>query len=106
MSKFCYNDKFSDTIGQLENLVTHQLMSYFSGGIEIGQRLAFGLTVPVAWVQSGGDVPIPGSRPPTPSIFPIDTGSALYDVSLEARWLIHHDDASQFRIGAGGFMAR
>src|SRR5690606_38824589 len=80
---------------RIENLITHQLMSYFSGGIEIGQRFAFGLTVPVAWLQSGGDVPIPGSRPPTPSIFPIDTGSALYDVSLEARWLIHHDDASQ-----------
>jgi outer membrane protein OmpA-like peptidoglycan-associated protein len=87
---------------RIENLVEQQLLSYFSAGIEIGQRFAFGLTVPVAWVQSGGDVPIPGSRPPTPSLFPIDTGSALYDVSLEARWLIHNDAANQFRIGAGG----
>jgi OOP family OmpA-OmpF porin len=87
---------------RIENLIRHQLMSYFSGGIEIGGRFAFGLTVPVAWVQSGGDVPIPGSRPPTPSIFPVDTGSALYDVSLEARVLLYSDPASQFRLGAGG----
>jgi OmpA-OmpF porin, OOP family len=87
---------------RIENLIRHQFMSYFSGGIEIAGRVAFGLTVPVAWVQSGGDVPIPGSRPPTPSIFPIDTGSALYDVSLEARVLVYDDAASQFRIGAGG----
>ena len=87
---------------RIENLIEDQLMSYFSGGIEIGGRFAFGLTVPVAWVQSGGDVPIPGSRPPTPSIFPVDTGTALYDVSLEARALIYEDESSAFRLGAGG----
>jgi OmpA-OmpF porin, OOP family len=87
---------------RIENLIEQQLISYFSGGIEIGQRVAFGLTLPVAWVQSGGEVPIPGSRPPTPSIFPVDTGSALYDVSLEARALLYNDDASAFRVGLGG----
>lgn len=87
---------------RIENLIRHQLLSYFSGGIEIGERVAFGLTVPVAWIQSGGEVPIPGSRPPTPSIFPVDTGSALYDVSLEARALLYNDAPNQFRLGAGG----
>lgn len=87
---------------RIENLIEHQLLSYFSAGIEIDETLAFGLTVPVAWMQSGGDVPIPGSRPPTPSIFPVDTGTALYDVSLEARWLIHNDAPNQLRIGGGG----
>ena len=58
--------------------------------------------MPVAWVQSGGEVPIPGSRPPTPSLFPVDTGTALYDVSLEARGLIYEDEGSKFRVGAGG----
>jgi outer membrane protein OmpA-like peptidoglycan-associated protein len=87
---------------RIEDLIEDQVMSYFSGGIEIGGRLAFGLTVPVAWVQSGGDVPIPGSRPPTPSLFPVDTGTALYDVSLEARGLIYEDEGSAFRVGAGG----
>jgi OOP family OmpA-OmpF porin len=87
---------------RIENLIEQQLLSYFSAGIEIDERFAFGLTVPVAWVQSGGEVPIPGSRPPTPSLFPIDTGSALYDVSLEARWLVHNDAAGQFRFGLGG----
>jgi OOP family OmpA-OmpF porin len=87
---------------RIENLIRHQFMSYFSGGIQIAGRLAFGLTVPVAWVQSDGEVPIPGSRPPTPSIFPIDSGSALYDASLEGRVLIYDDAASRLRIGAGG----
>jgi OOP family OmpA-OmpF porin len=89
---------------RIENLIRHQFMSYFSGGIQIAGRLAFGLTVPVAWVQSGGDVPIPGSRPPTPSIFPIDTGSALYDVSLETRVLLYDDTPNEFRVGAGGVL--
>ncbi|HWO08632.1 MAG TPA: transporter, partial [Polyangiaceae bacterium] len=87
---------------RIENLIEQQLISYFSAGIEIGGRFAFGLTLPVAWVQTGGDVPIPGSRPPTPSLFPVDTGTALYDVSLEARALIYQDEGSAFRIGAGG----
>ena len=86
---------------RIENLIEDQVLSYFSAGVEVGGRLAFGLTVPVAWVQSGGDVPIPGSRPPTPSIFPVDTGTALYDVSLEARGLIYEDEGSAFRLGAG-----
>lgn len=87
---------------RIDNLIEQQLISYFSGGIEIGGRVAFGLTVPVAWLQSGGDVPIPGSRPPTPSIFPVDTGSALYDVSLEARALLYDDAPNAFRLGLGG----
>jgi outer membrane protein OmpA-like peptidoglycan-associated protein len=87
---------------RIGNLIEHQLISYFSGGIEIGERVAFGLTVPVAWVQSGGDVPVPGSPPPTPSIFPVDTGSALYDVALEARALLYNDTPNAFRIGMGG----
>ncbi|HEU4583724.1 MAG TPA: OmpA family protein [Polyangiaceae bacterium] len=87
---------------KIENLIQQQLMGYFSGGIEIGGRVSFGLTVPVAFAQSGGQVPIPGSRPPPPSIFPIDTGSALYDVSLEARVLAYNDEQSKFRLGLGG----
>ncbi len=87
---------------RIDNLIEQQLISYFSGGIEIGERFAFGLTVPVAWIQSGGDVPIPDSRPPTPSIFPVDTGSALYDVSLEARALLYNDTPNAFRLGLGG----
>lgn len=90
---------------RIENLIRHQLISYFSGGIEIAHRLAFGVTLPVAWVQEGGDVPIPGSRPPTPSIFPVDTGSALYDVSLEARWLAYEDAEQTFRLGFGGALS-
>ena len=87
---------------RIENLIEQQIISYFSGGIEIGGRVAFGLTLPVAWMQTGGDVPIPGSRPPTPSIFPIDTGTALHDVSLESRVLLYNDDESAFRFGLGG----
>jgi OOP family OmpA-OmpF porin len=92
----------ADVEERIGNLIEHQLISYFSGGIEIGERVAFGLTVPVAWVQSGGDVPLPGSSPPTPSIFPVDTGSALYDVSLEARALLYNDTPGAFRLGVGG----
>ena len=55
---------------RIENLIQHQLMSYFSGGIEIAGRFAFGLTVPVAWVQSGGDVPILGLAPADAQHFP------------------------------------
>jgi len=87
---------------KIENLIQQQLMGYFSGGIEIGGRVGLGLTVPVAFAQSGGQVPIPGSRPPPPSLFPIDTGSALYDVSLEGRVLLYNNDESKLRIGLGG----
>lgn len=87
---------------KIENLIEAQLLSYFSAGVEIGGRVAFGLTVPVAWIQSGGDVPIAGSRPPSPSLFPVDTGSSLYDVSLETRVRIFGDEQDWFRIGVGG----
>jgi OOP family OmpA-OmpF porin len=87
---------------KMENLIQHQLISYFSGGIEIAQRASIGLTLPVAWVQAGGDVPIPGSRPPPPSIFPVDTGTALYDVALEGRVLLYDDARQQLRLGLGG----
>jgi OmpA-OmpF porin, OOP family len=87
---------------KIENLIQQQLMGYFSGGIEIGGRVALGLSVPVAFAQSGGDVPISGSRPPPPSLFPIDTGPALYDASLEARVLLYNDEPSKLRIGLGG----
>jgi OmpA-OmpF porin, OOP family len=87
---------------KIENLIQQQLMGYFSGGIEIGGRVALGLSVPVAFAQSGGQVPIPGSRPPPPSLFPIDTGPALYDASLEARVLVYNDEPSKLRIGVGG----
>lgn len=87
---------------KIENLIQQQLMGYFSGGIEIGGRVALGLSVPVAFAQSGGQVPISGSRPPAPSLFPIDTGPALYDASLEGRVLVYNDEPSKLRIGVGG----
>jgi OOP family OmpA-OmpF porin len=87
---------------KIENLIQQQLLGYFSAGLQIGGRGAIGLTVPVAFIQSGGDVPIPGSRPPTPSLFPLDTGSALYDVSLEGRVLVYDRAAQNFRVGLGG----
>jgi hypothetical protein len=90
-----------DVEAKIENLIKQQLMTYFSGGVEIGGRVALGLSFPVAWAQSGGDVPIPGSRPPPPSIFPIDTGTALYDISLEGKVLLYNDDARKFRLGLG-----
>lgn len=86
---------------KIENLIQQQVISYFSAGIEIAHRFSLGLTLPVAWVQSGGDVPIPGSRPPPPRIFPFDTGSALYDVALEGRVLVHDDSEKQLRVGFG-----
>ncbi|HKO94589.1 MAG TPA: OmpA family protein [Polyangiaceae bacterium] len=90
-----------DVEEKIENLIKQQLMTYFSGGIEIGGRVSLGLSFPVAWAQSGGDVPIPGSRPPPPSIFPIDTGTALYDISLEGKVLLYNNDESKFRLGLG-----
>lgn len=87
---------------KIENLIQQQVISYFNAGVEIGGRVSLGISVPVAWAQSGGQVPIPGSRPPPPSIFPIDTGSALYDASLEARVLAYNDEARKFRFGLGG----
>ncbi len=86
---------------RIENLIEQQLISYFSAGIQFGGRASVGVNLPVAWIQSGGDVPIPGARP-LPSIFPIDTGSALYDVSLEGRGLLYDDPAQAFRVGVGG----
>jgi len=86
---------------KIENLIQQQLMGYFSGGIEIAGRVGLGLSVPVAFAQSGGEVPIPGSRPPPPSLFPIDTGPSLYDVSLEGRVLVYNDEPSKLRIGVG-----
>jgi len=87
---------------KIENLVQQQFMTYFSAGLQIAGRASVGLTLPVAWVQSVGEVPIPGSRPPSPSIFPVDSGSALYDVALEGRVLIYEDPKKTFRVGAGG----
>lgn len=92
----------SEVDEKIENLIQQQFMSYFSGGIEIGERFAFGLSVPVAWVQSGGEVPVPGYRPPAPNIFPIDDGAALYDIALEGRVLLHNAAAERFRVGLGG----
>jgi outer membrane protein OmpA-like peptidoglycan-associated protein len=91
----------SEVEEKIENLIQQQVISYFTGGIQIAQRAAVSLTLPVAWVQSGGDVPIQGFRPPAPSIFPIDTGTALYDVALEGRALVHDDPERELRVGLG-----
>lgn len=92
----------SEVEDKIENLVGQQVMTYFSGGIEIAERFGLSLSLPVAWVQSVGDVPIPGSRPPPPDIFPPDSGSALYDVALEGRVLVYEAAERAFKLGLGG----
>jgi OmpA-OmpF porin, OOP family len=89
---------------RIENLMRHQFLTYFNAGIEIGGRGSIELTLPVAWVQSGGDVPIPGSPPPSPSIFPNDTGTALYDPNISGRVILKGGKDDPFRISVGGML--
>jgi OOP family OmpA-OmpF porin len=81
---------------RIENLMRHQVLTYFNAGIE--------LALPVAWIQSAGDIPIPGTPPPSPSIFPNDTGTALYDPSISGRVLLKGGKDDPFRISVGGML--
>jgi outer membrane protein OmpA-like peptidoglycan-associated protein len=89
---------------RIENLMRHQVLTYFNAGIEIAGRASIELALPVAWIQSGGDVPIPGSPPPSPSIFPVDTGTSLYDPSISGRVLVKGGKDDPFRIALGGML--
>lgn len=93
------NESIDDRI---ENLIRHQVMTYLNVGIEIGGRASIEAALPVAWVQSGGDIPIPGSPPPSPSILPVDTGTALYDASLSGRFVLYGGPQDDFRAAVGG----
>jgi OmpA-OmpF porin, OOP family len=87
---------------KIENPIEHQALSYFSVGVEFAGRASLGLTLPVAWYQWGGDIPVRGSRPPPPSIDAVDTGGALYDLSLEGRFVAIDATDRGFRLGFGG----
>lgn len=92
----------SSVESKLENLVTHQALTYFNAGVEIGGRAALSITLPVAWYQASGDIPAPGARAPLPRLNPVGVGAAHYDVSLEARVVAVGGPEADFRLGFGG----
>ncbi len=93
------NDRVESKMG---NLVEHQIISYFNAGVEILGRVALSLSFPVAWMQLTGDVPLDGARDPLPNVFPVDSGTGMYDFSFGARVRLFGGEEELFRVGLGG----
>jgi outer membrane protein OmpA-like peptidoglycan-associated protein len=86
------------------NAVTTQLSTYASLGVELLHDLTLGVTMPVAWVETGNQPVFTGSAfgggggaPPGTTYYSTD-GPAVGDARLDARYVLIHGD----RYAVGG----
>jgi OmpA-OmpF porin, OOP family len=82
---------------QMENVVQHQLTTYLAGGVQIANRFAVGVALPVYLVNTGGL---------DPARFGVgqglDRGTAVGDLRFDARVKLYENDAQTLRLGVGG----
>jgi outer membrane protein OmpA-like peptidoglycan-associated protein len=84
------------------NAVTSQFSTYLSAGVELLNRLTFGLTFPAAWIETG-------NQPGTTFAFGNQsattystTGPAVGDTRIDARWVAWRSDDSARALGVQG----
>ena len=71
------------------NVITTQFTSYMSAGLELLNRLTFGVTLPVTWIQSGNQPVYPGTAfgNVTNTVFSTG-GPAVGDARLDGRYVV------------------
>ncbi|MDP9151024.1 MAG: OmpA family protein [Myxococcota bacterium] len=75
------------------NLITTQLSSYVSAGVELLDRLTLGLTFPAAWIQAGNQPDYTRSLSNTGGVTAFSTtGPSLGDTRLDARYVVLRSD--------------
>jgi outer membrane protein OmpA-like peptidoglycan-associated protein len=69
------------------NVITTQLSTYMSAGVHLFERLSFGATFPVAWIETGNQPNVPNSFGSTAAYTNFSTtGPAVGDLRLDARY--------------------
>lgn len=88
------NEQVADRI---ENPMRHQFILHLSGGIEIANRVMFGLTLPIALYQAGGEDPVSEGVGGGLQRDPV----ALHDLRIDARLKLLESGDRKFRLGIG-----
>jgi outer membrane protein OmpA-like peptidoglycan-associated protein len=84
---------------QTPNPVNNQLINYLSAGVEIMNRLSFGVTMPIVWFQNGNDICRTGGG----SCQTTDINSTVpSDLRLDSRLLLFRDNSNTFHFGLAG----
>jgi outer membrane protein OmpA-like peptidoglycan-associated protein len=90
------------------NVITTQLSTYLSAGVELLGRLSFGATFPAAWVEAGNfpnynlaGNPFGGGT--TPTAFST-TGPAIGDTRIDARYIVARGTNGAFGVQASVFV--
>ena len=83
--------------GSSANVITTQLSTYLSAGLELFDHLTVGGTFPVAWVETGNQPNHPNNFGNSNAYTTFSTtGPAVGDVRLDARYVVlRSDDASR-----------
>ena len=76
----------------------HVGILHLSGGVQLFGRVGMELTVPIAFLNTGGDIPSGGDTVGGG----FGQGAAVYDTRLSLRVLGYESDDRKFRFGAGG----
>lgn len=79
--------------------VAHQINTYFSGGVQLLERLSLGVTLPVAVYQTGED---PCGTYTGACHHTDENPAAAYDTRLDARAVLYRSPGRQFHLGLAG----
>ncbi len=85
--------------GSPGDIITTQLSTYMSGGVQVLDRLTLGGTFPIAWFESGNQLNYrTGSNVATANYS--TTGPAVGDMRLDARYVVWHSEETRQSLGA------
>jgi len=83
------------------NVITTQLSTYMSAGVHLFERLSFGATFPVAWIETGNQPNIPNAFGSTGAYTNFSTtGPAVGDLRIDARYTAWRSDDMTQSLGA------
>jgi outer membrane protein OmpA-like peptidoglycan-associated protein len=83
------------------NVITHQLSTYASAGVEFLDRFTAGVTFPAAWVEGGNQPGRPAMFLPPAAITTFSTnGPAVGDTRLDLRGVVWRSDDRAWALGA------
>jgi outer membrane protein OmpA-like peptidoglycan-associated protein len=83
------------------DVITTQLSTYMSAGVQVLDRLTLGGTFPAAWIETGNQQTIPNTFGSTSAYTNYSTtGPALGDLRLDARYVVWHSDDQRQAFGA------
>jgi outer membrane protein OmpA-like peptidoglycan-associated protein len=83
------------------NVITTQLSTYMSAGVEVLNRLTLGGTFPVAWIETGNQQVIPNTFGSSTAYTNYSTtGPAVGDLRLDARYVFWRSEDERQAFGA------